>query len=252
MGGAFHTPVYAQGEGMAKDSITVDRVVELVNESRLGHGKNMISLDEDLSYAATLKVEDMFDRQYFAHDTPTGESPWYWVLEAGYDYKYSGENLAIHFESASSQHRAWMESPLHRKNILNENYRDIGVAIKTDIFQDKETTIVVQLFGTRMKEEELAVSHVREEYNTYKEEQGIPQETVKEDRGEEDENQGIVLFTRGDSDWKSFREMLIVTLVLIMMLSISIPLILVIAFSLWQWYGESSQMAEDGWSGMQK
>jgi hypothetical protein len=231
-------PVYAQ-ESIATDPITVDRVVELVNESRLGHGKNIVSLDEDLSFAATLKVKDMFDRQYFSHDTPSGENPWYWVLKAGYDYKYAGENLAIHFESATSQHRAWMESPLHRKNILNENYRDIGIAIQTGLFQGKEATLVVQLFGTRMKEEELAVSSVREEYDAYKEEQGMVIQSLEDEVVDEEDSlmKGVILFTNNDSGgfFETVSRML---LFVIMTLSIILPFVLVFGVLLRDWYDD--------------
>ena len=47
-----------------------------------------------------------------------------------YDYSYAGENLAMDFHSAEKMEDAWMKSPTHRANILNEKYKDIGVAVK--------------------------------------------------------------------------------------------------------------------------
>jgi uncharacterized protein YkwD len=133
----------------AIDAITSDRVVELVNESRLAHDMPIVAISRDLGAAASLKARDMFAKQYFAHNTPDGKMPWYWINLVGYEYVMAGENLAIHFTDALSQHTAWMESPLHRKNILNPEYRDIGVAVERGMFQGKETTIVVQFFGTQ-------------------------------------------------------------------------------------------------------
>lgn len=236
-GGYAHTPINAHDDEKGEaDTITVDRVVELVNESRLGHGEHIVSLDKDLSYAASLKVEDMFDRQYFANNTPTGEDPWYWVLKAGYDYEYAGENLAIHFEDASKQHRAWMESPLHRKNILNGEYRDIGVSIQKGMFEGKETTIVVQLFGARMGEEALAIPSVREEYDAYKEEKLTPEETTTPYQLDEKEERGMILFTEKKSD--GFLSEMLIGIVVIIALSLLLPIVLVIGMLLREWYVE--------------
>jgi len=133
----------------AADAITPDRVTELVNESRLARDLPVVTLSSELSAAASMKAEDMFAKQYFAHDTPDGHDPWYWVKKAGYTYQLAGENLAIHFRDAFSQHTAWMESPTHRKNILNPEYRDIGVAVRSGEYEGNPTTIVVQFFGTK-------------------------------------------------------------------------------------------------------
>ena len=44
--------------------------------------------------------------------------------------------------------KAWTESPSHRQNLLNSNFKEIGIAVVIGDFQGKETTIVVQLFGS--------------------------------------------------------------------------------------------------------
>ncbi|NCU41584.1 MAG: CAP domain-containing protein [Candidatus Moranbacteria bacterium] len=135
--------------GESQDTITAERVLELVNESRLSNGMGILSFDTSLNRASSLKAKDMFEKQYFAHTTPSGQEPWYFVNLSGYDYRMAGENLAIHFDSALEQHVAWMESPLHRKNILNPEYQDIGVAVAKGKFKNFETTIVVQFFGKK-------------------------------------------------------------------------------------------------------
>lgn len=142
--------VFVFSAGAQEDlSITPQNVLLLVNESRKVYGMDSVVLDKDLSSAAAMKAQDMFERQYFSHDTPTGETPWFWIEQSGYEYRYAGENLAIHFRNVDSQHKAWMESPLHRKNILNEKYQDMGVAVREGMFEGTNTIITVQLFGTR-------------------------------------------------------------------------------------------------------
>lgn len=128
-------------------SITERKVVELVNESRLSYGLGVVVEDAVLSRAAQEKAEDMFLRGYFSHDTPDGVEPWYWIKHEGFEYKSAGENLAINFTEAEKQHRAWLESPTHRKNVMNPKFDKIGVAVVSGVWKNEETTIVVQFFA---------------------------------------------------------------------------------------------------------
>jgi hypothetical protein len=69
-------------------------------------------------------------------------------LSFGYKYRYAGENLARDFSSASSAVDAWMNSPSHRDNILNGNYKDVGIGVVEGNLGGADTTIIVQFFGT--------------------------------------------------------------------------------------------------------
>lgn len=129
--------------------ITPDKVVSLVNDARLANKVGVLVKDETLMRAAQMKADDMFSKGYFAHTSPQGKTPWVWFEKAGYEYAYAGENLAIHFTQAEDQQRAWMESPTHRKNILNPEYREIGVAVRSGVLEGKNTIVTVQEFGRR-------------------------------------------------------------------------------------------------------
>jgi hypothetical protein len=107
-------------------------------------------MNEQLFQAASAKADDMLEKNYFAHTSPSGITPWFWFEKEDYDYKFAGENLAINFSTAEDQQKAWMESETHRKNILDPNYRQIGLAIKKGFINNKLTTITVQEFGTPM------------------------------------------------------------------------------------------------------
>ena len=93
------------------------------------------------------KAEDMLAHDYFAHTSPQGTTPWSWFDKSGYDYKYAGENLAMGFVSLPDQQQAWMNSTEHRKNILNPNFQDIGVAVVQGRIDGAETTLTVEEFG---------------------------------------------------------------------------------------------------------
>lgn len=140
--------VFPFGSVLASE-ITPDRVVDLVNESRLSFKESILVKNDLLMKVAQMKIDDMFQKGYFAHTSPEGKTPWAWFDSAGYDYQYAGENLAIHFISAESQQRAWMESASHRKNILNPEYHEIGVAVRRGMLEGRDTIVTVQEFGSQ-------------------------------------------------------------------------------------------------------
>lgn len=123
-------------------------VVDLTNEERSHNNARPLQRNAVLDAAAQLKAEDMAKNEYFAHFSPTGVSPWHWFDEADYVYAHAGENLAIHFTDSSEVVEAWMNSPLHRKNIVDGKFTEIGVGTAKGEYEGYETVYVVQLFGT--------------------------------------------------------------------------------------------------------
>lgn len=130
-------------------NINPERLVELTNEHRAEKGLGALSLNPILVEAARQKAADMFARNYWAHNSPDGNSPWWFFKNVGYNYLYAGENLARDFADSEGIAQAWMNSPTHRDNILNSRYREIGIAVVDGILNGEETTLVVQLFGTQ-------------------------------------------------------------------------------------------------------
>ncbi len=128
--------------------VSASALISLANSSRAQSGLGALSENSKLTSAAYSKANDMFQNQYFAHTSPQGKTPWTFIAGAGYDYVYAGENLAIGYTDASELHTAWMNSPSHRDNILNPNFREIGMASVDGVFEGADTTIVVQMFGS--------------------------------------------------------------------------------------------------------
>ena len=125
-------------------ALSMDRISGLVNADRLQGGLPALSLNSTLNLAAYAKAEDMISNHYFAHTSPEGIAPWFWIKTLGYNYTYAGENLAIGYQSASDLVNSWMQSPDHRANILSPNYQDMGLAV----IKSQDSTLVVQMFGT--------------------------------------------------------------------------------------------------------
>lgn len=135
--------------GYATD-ITVERLSELVNKKRIEANLPPLTLSSQLSTAATQKAADMFTKDYWAHVSPTGVSPWTFITSSGYDYLYAGENLAKDFNTDKEVVEAWMNSPTHKANILKSEYTEIGLAVMNGKLSGEETTLIVQHFGSKV------------------------------------------------------------------------------------------------------
>lgn len=148
--------VYPGKAGMSNQIST--EILYLSNQDRLKNNLDGLKLNSVLSTAALAKAENMIINNYFAHTSPDGKKPWDWINRSEYDYMLVGENLAMNFSSAKTAHEALMQSPLHKKNILNNKYQDIGLAVVSGKIKGKETNLLVELFGAQKTAQKLAVS----------------------------------------------------------------------------------------------
>lgn len=127
---------------------------DLTNEERRTQNLSTLTVSPILNNAAQMKANDMATKGYFAHTSPEGITPWYWLVQAGYQYQYAGENLAINFSDSKDVTTAWMNSPTHRANIVKENYTEVGTGIATGIYKGKETVFVAQVYANPRIEQE--------------------------------------------------------------------------------------------------
>jgi hypothetical protein len=130
-------------------TISSQALVSFTNSNRQTENLPELRVNPLLEKAAQLKADDMAKKGYFAHVSPDGVSPWYWFDEVGYNYIYAGENLAINFIDSQDIEDAWMKSTLHRANILNNKFTEIGIGISKGTFEKNETTFIVQMFGSQ-------------------------------------------------------------------------------------------------------
>ena len=135
-------------------------LVDLTNESRLANNASALRFNPLLQQSAQLKSNDMAEKSYFAHVSPDGKSPWYWFGQVGYDFVYAGENLAVDFSQSADVERAWMNSPTHRANILNQNFTEIGIAAAQGTYKGRSTVFVTQAFGSPAAPTVLAEANV--------------------------------------------------------------------------------------------
>jgi uncharacterized YkwD family protein len=102
-------------------------IVELTNEERRKHGLDPLEVDLELSEVARIKSRDMAVNNYFSHTSPTYGSPFDMMNEFGVFFFTAGENLAKGQDSAEIVVKDWMQSEGHRKNILDGNFKYIGI-----------------------------------------------------------------------------------------------------------------------------
>lgn len=118
-------------------------VVRLVNVERAKLGLAQLSLNAKLSNVATLKSQDMINKNYFSHTSPTYGSPFEMMKKFNISYKTAGENIAKGQKTPAQVVNAWMNSQGHRENILNKNYTEIGIGVAKDA---KGTLYWTQMF----------------------------------------------------------------------------------------------------------
>jgi len=129
-------------------NLTVSVIVTETNNQRKANGLSELGVNELLTRAAQMKLDDMFKNQYFEHESPDGKGPGEVAEAAGYRFLTVGENLALgSFADEKDLVQAWMDSPGHRANILGTQFTEIGIAAKKGMFKGEEVWIAVQEFG---------------------------------------------------------------------------------------------------------
>jgi len=104
------------------------QVLDLVNQERSKAGLKPLTMNSNLSKVAMAKAQDMYNNNYFDHQSPTYGSPFDMMKSFGITYRSAGENIAKGQSSPTEVMNQWMNSPGHRANILNGSFTEIGVA----------------------------------------------------------------------------------------------------------------------------
>lgn len=130
------------GGSTTSSSKFANEVLVLVNKERTKAGLSALSMPNKLLEPANTRAKEI--KQVFSHTRPDGRS-WSTVLK---DYNVSvqtaGENIAYGYNTPEEVVTTWMNSPGHRANILNSNFKNIGIGVYTD---SKGTVYCTQIFS---------------------------------------------------------------------------------------------------------
>ena len=87
-----------------------------------------VTWNDLLEKAAFRHSSDMSQKKYFSHTSPDGTGAGKRIAETGYRWMYYGENIAMGYANEREVITGWLNSPGHCKNIMNKNYKEMGVA----------------------------------------------------------------------------------------------------------------------------
>ncbi len=147
-------PAHETGLSLARS------IVAQINTVRAQHGLRPLRFVRPLTAAAGQHSSEMGTRGYFSHDSADGTSFWKRVEgfygSHGYRYWSVGENLLWSSGELSPAEAVtmWMNSPPHRENLLEKNWRQIGLSVKQfasapGVYRGLPVTIVTADFGAR-------------------------------------------------------------------------------------------------------
>jgi uncharacterized protein YkwD len=135
-------------------------VLTQLNQVRASHGLAALRISATLTGAARAHSQQMAADGYFAHDSADGSPFWKRVKQfyssSPWQYWSVGENLLWSSPDVSPSQaiKLWLHSPEHRKNMLAQRWREIGVsavhvAAAPGVYGGRDVTIVTTDFGVR-------------------------------------------------------------------------------------------------------
>jgi uncharacterized protein YkwD len=101
--------------------------IQVANEIRKQNGLPELVFDPKLTAVAQAHAEDMLNRKYFDHNTPEGLTPFDRIQAGGVDFQAAAENIAMGENDPHAVFDLWLNSPGHRRNLLNKDYGHQGI-----------------------------------------------------------------------------------------------------------------------------
>lgn len=125
-------PVFSQpGVKPANVEELADQVVDAVNAERAKSGLQPVVLSDRLSQIADDYANRMVMGDFFSHDDPfNGSTVARRAMQKGYMFYKVGENLAAGQQDVTEAMKDWMDSPSHRANILDPDFKEMGLGIR--------------------------------------------------------------------------------------------------------------------------
>lgn len=114
--------------GSTAISPSAQQVIDLTNQYRAAAGCAPLTVSQRLTSAAAAHSQDMATNNFFSHTGSDGSTPWDRIRRTGYTFSTAAENIAAGYRTAEQVVQGWYNSEGHRRNMLNCNLREIGVA----------------------------------------------------------------------------------------------------------------------------
>ncbi len=157
------------------DTSSIEKdLFDMANRARIEQGLDPLKLSGELTKVARNHSRDMASRLELSHNSALGKSYQDRLVEAGFYFRAMGENVAASETfRADFIHQGFMESSEHRDNILNPDFKEIGVGV---VYAPDKKYYVTQDFmcSLRVLGYEEAEKIIREEINRYRSEKSLP------------------------------------------------------------------------------
>jgi len=121
-------PINSEKGDLTVDITSENEMVKLVNMERSKVGVPELTLRSELMPIARAHAKDMWERNYFGHYSPEGKNVADRLKSAGIYYSFAGENLAL-APTLQTAHTGLMNSEGHKKNILDPDFKRIGIGV---------------------------------------------------------------------------------------------------------------------------
>jgi hypothetical protein len=123
------------------------QIMELTNKIRNEHDRLALADAKKLDLSAQHKADDMAANEYFSHSF-NNRNVSYWINNSGYKYEFAGENLAVGFATADEVVSAWVNSPSHYANLVDPDFKDVGVGLTSGYYEGEPVVFVAQHFAS--------------------------------------------------------------------------------------------------------
>lgn len=104
-------------------------VLNAVNAVRAKAGCGPLKFNAKLMAAAKQQARNMAEKDFFGHTGKDGRGFASRVRSQGYKYRFAAENIAAGQPTPQRAVQAWVDSPGHRRNMLNCKFRETGIAM---------------------------------------------------------------------------------------------------------------------------
>ena len=136
------------------------QILTRLNATRAAHGLRPLVVSDGLEKAAVTHSRDLIQAGVFQHDSPDGTSfvqrLKHFYSPSGYSSWTAGENILYNTADidADTAIRAWLDSPPHRQNMLNPDWREVGIgsvhaSTAGGTFGGAPTWVITMDFGAR-------------------------------------------------------------------------------------------------------
>ncbi|WP_232423548.1 MULTISPECIES: CAP domain-containing protein [Bacillus] len=105
------------------------QIFDITNIIRKKFNLSPVQWDEATAEVALLHSQDMFDKNYFSHVSPTNGDLGDRLKKGKVPFSVAGENIAAKYVDGIAAVEGWLNSKGHRETMLNDEFTHLGVGV---------------------------------------------------------------------------------------------------------------------------